>query len=459
MTFLRVLRTLGLRIAMCVGVIIAPLTANAQTDISLDEAQLLAFGLVDRGQPAAALELIAILQSEDRNQTASLFIARSRAERALGQFDAAIASGRAAFRVAETDGEKFLAARVIAQALSSAERRTSAQYWLRRAAQFAPDDRTYAIARQEFGYVRSRNALSYSLNLSAQPTDNINNAPRDNTYEVLGLIFTDPTAVPISGTNFQASGVLTYRLPATDRQTSQISLSYSGRRVALGSDAATIDPDLDASALSTDRITAGWSTRILQSDTGGILDGDVNLYSDWSGGTHVQNGARAGLGYTWQIVDSGQSVRLGATYDAATRLDNATRSFQSWGAQSTWTGRFEGIGSLQVTGAYTDVDSQSFAVARSIWALSANYALPEPVFGANLSLALLHSKTTYDEPLYISDPRKDDTTLISLRAAIGSIEVMGFSPVLELNHERVRSNVTIFDTEASNLSLSVQSQF
>lgn len=453
------LKTTGAAIAIAMAALLVPTIGAAQAELTISESQRLAYGLIEAGQPAAALELIELLQADGRNETAVLLIAKSRAQRTLGLYDDAASSGRAAFDVATTDTQKFLAARVVAQALASSERRTLAQLWLRRAAQFAPNDHAYAIARQEFGYVRSRNPLSFNLDVSAQPTDNINDAPRDNTFEILGLIFTDPTAIPISGTKIQASGELIYRLPAKDRQTSQLSFEYSGRRVALSSNATTIDPDIDASDFATSRVTAGWSTRVLQIDSGNVLDGGVGFYGDWSGGQHIQNGARARVGYTWKLAQGQQFIRIGTVYDAATRLDNATRSFQSWGAQTSWSGTFDGIGSFQLAGSYTDVQSESFAVARNTLALSATYALPDPVLGSDLSLSILHSNVRYDEPLFIPEPRMDETTVVSFRAAINSVEVMGFSPVFELSRERVRSNVTIFDTEASNLSMSIQSQF
>ena len=432
--------------------------AFAQANLTVDAAQRLAYGLLDRRQYGAAIELLNTLQADDRNQTAILFIARSRAHRGLGQTREAIQNGRIAFRLAQNDAEKFAAARTTAQAYSTAGNRITSQIWLRLASQYAPNERAYNLARRDFEYVRARNPISLNFNLSIQPTDNINNAPTDNSFTFLGTVFTDPTLRPISGVSFQTTTELTYRLPATSTRTSQLEFAHFGRRVSLGSEAENIDPDLSARDLATDRYLVAWANDLRRPDRPWVIDTTVDAFADWSGGEHIQNGWSVNLGYSLPLNPQ-QSLRIAADYEETTRLDRDVRSFEKWTALATWTGRFNDIGRFQVNARYEDVSSDSFAVARDQWSLAINYSLPAPVLGADLSLSALYSETSYDEPLFGPAARSDRTQVASLTAGFPSLEYLGFSPYAQLSNEHVDSNVSRFETDTFNFGVSIRSNF
>jgi hypothetical protein len=452
------LRAHVLRIAVCAGLALTPILAQAQTDVSINEAQLLAYGLVNRGQPAAALELIATLQSQGRNQTTAFFIIKSQAERQLGAYSAAIESGKRAFQLAESDVEHYLAARVTAQAFSASERRTRGQFWLRRASQFAPNEGAYANNRKDFEYVRSRNPLSFSLDLGITPSNNLNNAPTTNTIEFAGLILADPTLLPISGLGFTGSGELSYRLPATENRQSEVTIGYDARRVRLGSEASVINPTLQSSDLASDRITLGWSTRHRLQDANAILSTNIDLFADWYGGSHLQNSARARLSYALQISPS-DSLSLGATVTDATRQDNALRSYTTWEASAGWSTRFENGGQFNVQVNVSDTNSASFAIARGTIGVQVTYALPNPVAGLELSVSSLYQATEYDVPLYSPDVREDQKYAAFLTAEASNLEYFGFVPVLEIGRTRNISNVSRFDTDETSLSVSFRSSF
>lgn len=441
--------------AICV---ILSSAASAQTDVSVAEAQRLAYGLLERGQYGAALELVETLQQDGRNQTAVADIARSRALRGLNRPQEAVQVGRRAFRLANTPTEKFLAARSVAQAYSTGENRTMAQVWLRLESQYAPDESAHALNRRDFDYVRTRNPISLAFDLTVQPTDNINNAPTDNTITFLGITFSDPTLFPISGTNIQTETNLSYRLPATATRFSELRISHYGRRVILGNEADAIDPDLTTSDLSQDRISIAWGNNFRRADSNWVIDTTIAAYADWAAGAHIQNGLSVDVGYRLPVTQ-GQSLRIGGGLDSAARLDNALRSFDSWSAQIGWSGAFDGVGQLELAASFRDIRSESFAVAREQWGLSAVYALPIAVLTADLSIIARYGEAQYDKPLFGPDPRFDQTFSGTLAASLPQAEVFGFIPVVEFTHEQVTSNVTRFETDTTHIGFSIRSSF
>jgi len=434
--------------------------AFAQTDLSVADAQRLAYGLIERGQYEAALDLIDTLQQGGRNQTAIAYIARSRAQRGLGLTKDAVRNGRQAFRLAQTQSDRFLAARSVAQAQSTAGNRTLAQVWLRIASQYAPNDNAYALNRRDFNYVRSRNPISLDFDLTVEPTDNINNAPTDNTIVLGGIPFVNTTLQPISGTSIEADIELTYRLPATSTRVSELRASVYSRQVILGDEADEIDPDLRASDLARSRLSLAWGNNFRRIDRPWVLDTTLEAFADWSAGDHIQNGLNIDVGYRFPIV-AGQSIRIAAGAEIADRRDDANRSFERFSTQATWFGAFEKIGRFQVTGYAQEFNSNSTSVARSVWGVTSNYQLPVPVLTADLSASFLYAETRFDDALlaFSADPRFDQTFRGTLSAALPAAEVFGFIPVVEFTRERVKSNVFRFDTNETHFGLSIRSSF
>lgn len=427
-------------------------------ELSLAQAYRLVQVFLQHGQYAPALDLIATLEKNRPNSSAALLILKSQALRGLNDTDAAVAAGRDAFNMATSDAEKFAAARAVAQAYSTAGRRGLAQWWLRRAADVAPDVTHYALARRDFEYVQSRNPWRFSLDVNARGTDNINNAPTDNKFTFLGVTFENPTLFPISGLSIQSDTEITYRLPATETRHSELTLAHLGRRVILGSEASDIDPDLSASDLSSDRLSLSWSQTSRSLEAPRFFDTEVTAFATWQGQKHIQNGLIFEGGYTFRYAPT-QNLRVGASLETAERLDREVRSYDAWSTNISWTGIYEDIGRFDLYVSYEDVQSASEAVARDRYFLSGSYELPEPIFGAVLSVNAMYSEVAYDNPLYGPDPRQDRVQAVTVSAALPTFETFGFFPVLDLRTQRVKSNVTRFDTETTNLGLSFRSSF
>jgi tetratricopeptide (TPR) repeat protein len=188
-------------------------TAPPRLELSVDQMRLAAEVNLRNGQPDRALALSdALLQRDPGDMTALLV--RAQALRTLGRFGKAQEAARSGWRQAATREEKYAAALVMAQALSSDGKRTRAQLWLRRAAQAAPTDRHAARVARDFKYVQQRNPWQTTLSFTLAPTSNINNgSARDRSallYQLLNPLGVDGAGEVVLGAASKAlSGIET----------------------------------------------------------------------------------------------------------------------------------------------------------------------------------------------------------------------------------------------------------
>ena len=179
--------------------------------------------------------VIGIAMVRDGNVQGAIAIADALIERNSGDFSAlllrtdaalvaqqngdTIAFGARAFAAARTDGQRTQSACLVAFAHTRLENFTRAQLWLRRAAQYAPDDATKAVVAKDFRTVRERNPWSSSLRFGIFPRSNINNGSTAEIYYLPGLDFPltlQPSSRALS--RFEISGGFSsqYRLHLDD---------------------------------------------------------------------------------------------------------------------------------------------------------------------------------------------------------------------------------------------------
>ena len=436
---------------------IAALRADAAPSVDIQTAKRLSIVLLSQGRARSAHAILTELYKHNAEDP-EILITLSRASRALGRSQEAIRLARDAFDLSDTAALRFLSARTMAEALAANGQHTKAQIWLRRAGQYAPTPAAKALIRRDYQYVRSRNPWAFRFSTSVSPTDNVNDAPTTDEIVIGGLVFVDPTARPISGLVFSFSAQATYRLPATETRQTEASLGFDMQRVQLGSDAETINPELENQDFSADRLTLGWSGRFRNPDSGGVYDASARVFADWNGGSRSQNGVAVEGGYSWTPVPR-NLIRVGAGIEYLDRLDRPIRSSTSYSLSGKWSRQLQNkdVFSLSVT--LSESDSESSAVAHYSTRLRASYYLSKPVAAAQIGFVADFRNTLFDTPLYSADRRQDDGMSLSANATFKDWGIYGFAPVLELKHERVQSNVARFDRGATYLSISFRSTY
>ena len=102
--------------ALVAVIILSGLTAvSAQSQLSAEQTRVLAFQLLEAGNPEPASQLAKLLLQRDTNDLSALVVL-ARAETILGNPNAAARAWKRAFRLSRNRVEKFAMARKIAEA-------------------------------------------------------------------------------------------------------------------------------------------------------------------------------------------------------------------------------------------------------------------------------------------------------------------------------------------------------
>ena len=232
----------------------------------------------------------------------------SQSERALGNAKAATSAGKKAWRVSNTDLEKYSAALVTAQALASPGARTRAQLWLRRAAHNAPNDYLEQKAIRDFRYVKGRNPLSTSLHFSVRPSPNINNGSKSDTLVIAGLPFQlSGDARALSGIEFSYGFSTTYKKQMAANRLIHFGLSINSRSYVLSEKSIRQAPDQTASDYAFTSAQLSFGTKKSMGQNRGDFMLDFNLGRSWYAGKTLSNFASATATRTFQKTKTSRS--------------------------------------------------------------------------------------------------------------------------------------------------------
>lgn len=421
----------------------------------------LAFQTLQAGYAQDALKLAdALLTANPKDATA--LIIRSQALRAVGQLHAAQQAARAAFAAAETDKGRFGASMAQAQALSSDGRRTAAQMWLRRAAQYAPSERAYEIARRDFGYVRSRNPWTLDITGQAQPSSNVNNGSRQDTMTVSGLPFQfeiAPESQALSGVELGLGVAATYRFaPQAEHRLTEARLGFSGQAVALSAAAKAKAPKAQASDYGYLALEAGLShKRGLDADGVNKLRLSGALGHNWYGGGDLSDYLRLSMGLDHRLSDSA-ALTFALSADHTARADSALQSSDRLAASFGY-GVAVGQDRLSIEVEAAQTASQSAEVRSRQASVSLGWKKGKAIAGVGLSAGLELSQQVFADSRYGSGGREDLSLQGNLSMTFEKLDYMGFSPVVNLQASRVQSNSALHDRQNFGFSIGIKSAF
>ncbi|WP_136439621.1 surface lipoprotein assembly modifier [Pacificoceanicola onchidii] len=456
----RALRVAGLclGVAAIAGAPVVPRAALAEARVSLEEARDMAGQLLQYKRPQEALLLAeGILQGAPEDIPA--LVLKSRALRDLGRLDEANAVAAEARALAGTDKDRFFAALVTAQAQASSGNKGFAQYWLRRAAQVAPDDRTRALAVRDFRHVRSTTPWRLKLNFYAQPSDNLNGAPKTNAFTFAGLTFENPAAVPLSGMRYGGDVAFTYRFALSEHSRVNLGASAGIERVRFSKSARDTVPGIDNADYSRDRLGFSLGYERKSADKAWLGSAKLSVSRYWGGGQHISDAARLDLGIARRLAE-GWTGRLQLGIEDETRHDSRQRSAQTQEATVTLTRHLDKAAiSLQLSAA--DVASDSRLVERSSQMAAVKYSVTRPVAGMLPSLTLSYAVDDYAEAPFgwWVDPRRDEEWGLSLDVLLPKMDYMGFAPEIGVSFRDRSSNYSLYETQSTDLRLGLKSVF
>lgn len=448
---LTVAATLAAPVAFAQGTALSPQEVRAAVIVSLDS-----------GQPRQAADLAEALVARDAADHDALLLS-SRAHRNLGDMPTARERASQAWDLSRTDAQKHAAALMMAQALASGDQRMRAQFWLRRAAQHAPNDRLRQAAVRDFRYVRARTPVTVQLSFNVAPNSNVNNGSttgRSTFFDPFTREFVEVslggTALALSGIETSLGAALRYRLHEQSRSATDLTISAYHQTYALSSSAKAKAPGAKGSDFATTSLAAGltrrWKTEDMRSEyTLGALVGATHY-----GGDPYAEFARLSAGMTRPI---GPKTRLRLDVSAEQVRGAAAPHADKIGFDANLRQKLDQGGELiWKIGIDDSTSSQSVADYTGL-TLGLTHALAKPLWGADISYGISLSSRDYPSTPFAAGSRTDNRVAAHLQMWFRDLDYYGFSPVVSLSASRTASNVGLYDADAVGMELGIRSTF
>jgi len=440
--------------------------ATAEVTLSPNQLRKAAVHSIDAGDPARALAYADALLTRDRGDFKAQLV-KARALRDLGENDAAVDAARDGWRIAQNGSDRYASAMMMAQTLSSAGKKTRAQFWLRRAAQNAPNAQTRAKAKNHYRYVRQQNPLSTQLSFTLAPNSNINNGSARETselnYAISEILFGGPVQYALSGGAQALSGIefgaglrTRYRFHQTPTQAHDLNFGLSYRSFSLSSSAKSAAPGLSGSDFAYGTLSLGYGYSQINLDRRGELQASLELGQSWYGGARYASFLRTGLSQSYK---TSATQRIAMALDLEKQIGQRTSDVDSVTLSTSLTQNL-GSGDLAYL-AFAATKAQS-ANADADYAeveLRSAYVLHEPVMGAALQFGLGASLRDYDASRHSADGRQDKRIFADVTATFTQIDYYGFNPSATLRASKTDSNIGLFDVNRVGLSIGIKSAF
>jgi hypothetical protein len=434
-----------------------PLAAQ-DVRMSIDEARGAAAQALQRGNPELALVLAeGVLLGMPGDVPALLM--KSRALRDLGRTREAANLARSAFDTAADDRDRYFAALLMAQARATAGQPGVAQCWLRRAAEIAPEDDLRAVAVRDFRHLRRLTPWRLSLDMSVEPSDNLNGAPKTNKFIFAGLPFVNPSAVPLSGQRASLAADFVYRVPLTETRRLNFGAGLEVQRVRFSKDARAKVPGVDAADFRQEALVLSLGHEARAQSGNWLTAGEVSVMRRWVGGNLLSDSARLDLSYG-RSVAPGLVAGLRFGLEDEHRHDAGIRDAQTREMGLSLTRRF-GRAALKLDLSMANTESQSRLLARETRRAAVAYGLGKPVNGLMPRLTLAWEATDYDlgPTTFWPVPRTDEQWSVSLDVLLPEFEYYGFAPEIGVSFRDRSSNYTVYETRGTDLRLGLKSVF
>lgn len=468
-------------------------TSAQEAELTPDQVRGLALQLAQNGEVAEAAGLAEALIARDPKDLGALILLAEIAA-AIGNFPQSAAYAARAYRATEGGEQSYYTARLAARAHAEQQQDTRAQFWLRRARQYAPNETESNAVAEDFRFLRTRNPLSFQLRFGVTPSSNINNGSVSDTTEifVFGQTFVSPLdneARALSGLEFSGSANLSYRIAESENFLTTAHLDFSGRTYALSATSRDgLEEDFADRCASFGTTTGNCAPNVPAVQTGSDFS-DASLSFGLSHARRFAPGMspvtlRADVGQTWYggeaftrfssfslsqpvPISERSAFNIAIGYTLTQYLDDPrnadgsnAKSDQLTTVNASWSHLLPSEDLVRLTLGWRD--SQSVSTNRDYTSVSVggSYSLNTPVAGINFGLGLNYEERTYDiAALAGGNPRYDYITSARVTAQFGQIEYYGFQPVVSVDASRALSNIDLYDRDSVSLGFDLVSSF
>lgn len=440
---------------------------SAPSGMAPPEARKIAVEASLRGQNALAVALARQLLKADPQDSAAL-LALATTRLSAGDAAGAYRLGRLSFRAAEGKALHHEAARVTALAALAQDQTLRTRFWLRRAADTAPDPVSRAKVMRNYRLLQMKSPWRTRFNFSVSPSDNVNGGS-DSPYNliegvpIVGVL--SPAARALPGIVAEASANLSYRLSQDAAQQTVLTGAVAVRRVHLDANAqgAPLPPPFDTppltnADLATSSAQIGLAHMRRAQDSALTQSYDVNFTQVWQGGARVYHGVGAAVDLRLAL-DPSKAISGSLGLEHRTYANGRAARIATMGAGITLI--LPDKGRLRVEGQMRHADGPTFTSRSASGQIS--YALGRPVKTVQVSTSVGGSYV--DHPSYavgfiaVPGGRQDKSLFAQIDATFTAAEYAGFSPTLRLRQSRTDSNVSRFGGSELALSVGFESRF
>lgn len=469
MTFVKLMGS-GLRMTLATACIVAlPAVSQAQESrIPLNQAPQAVEKLLADGQFSAAREIaLGAVRVEPNNPI--FLIALARAQIALNQFDAAIVTGKAAWKNATSDNIRFGAADTVSKAHYAANNLTRAQFWLRRAREYAPTETISQRIGEDYQNLRNRNPWSTTLRFGVTPSSNVNNGSARSTTQLFGLPFDfelSGDARALSGLEVSAGFDTRYRIDADKVSATYLTASLDYQTYFLSKSAQEQAPEASGSDYADGSLSFGINhIRVLSEGlrpTSFTLKAGQTWFGEDADYRFFHTNTRfvdANINHSWDINDR-NSFALSLSHQTRLNLTGAEPlRTRVNGVAGRWTqsrasgNRFSfGVDVRRSKSKAPDSDYLSVTYG-------ANYDIAKPFNGMQLGFGIESETRDFDASVYAPGPREDKLIGLNVSATFTNVEYYGFQPVVTVEARRNDSSVDLFDRDYVNVGFDLRSAF
>lgn len=442
----------------------APVPDRPPTSVSPETARRIGVQAIAENRPELALALAAALvRSNARDPFAHYLLAQ--ALRRLNRLPEAQSAARSAFRLGESREQRYQAARLTALVAYDRERYGAAQWWLRQAAQSAPEAARRARSIAEFGAVRARNPLSIDLRFSLVPSDNVNNGSSGSFNTIDGVPYVgtlSPDAQALSGVIAEAGVTLNYRLRQTSRSATFIGAKANIRAVTLSPAAKEALGATPAPDLGSQRLELSLSHSVTPEGSPARLNFAATLGRLWQTGVEPQDLLRLSAGYT-RAVSPATLLDFGLSLEQRERTDGRPRGDRVLSFQVSATHRLPKAGLLSGALFCSFYDTPLSGRSSSTIGARIAFAPAKDLGPARLSVNFGLQRAEFDgyalAGILVPGGRVDTMGYGELQVWFPKMQYMGFAPELSLRHQTTRSNVSRFQTSETSVTLGIRSTF
>lgn len=453
-----------LRLLISALLLVASLSTPARAttvDVDKTEARELASRYLLSGRPDAALSITTALIQSDPHDTEAHIMA-SHAQRIRAHYDTAKSHAQRAWDSAQTAEHRYLSAMTMAQALSANGQKSAGQFWLRRAAEVAPNENLRARAIHDFRYVRDTNPWHVRFSFGARPSSNINNGARDNRFYYNGLVFVNPDAVPLSGVEFNAGTQVFYRPSKTERERLSFGLNVQTRQYVLSDSAKRDNPNAKASdyaySLLEGHVINTWRGEQRTDKMQRITRFGASYGANTYGGDHLSNIFRLWGSNRFGLTERSY-ITASTSFEKTWRKDNALRDSDFYTLGTTYGYHFQQGGEINLFGRLGDQRSQSNAVSHNNLRLGLIYRPNTRIIGGLPSVTLAYEGRDYDRPRELNVPRRDTKYTAAVSVMMDQWDLYGFAPEISFSYSRNNSNVPTYETLEYGVNFGIRTLF